>query len=74
MRVANLSALRTGRIYLPGDSPGTHLLEVFSKYVAIFSIHYIYYLYSYDFFLRKWRCFFPIRCNVENSDFVVFRN
>jgi hypothetical protein len=24
MKVVRLSALRTGRLYLPGDSPGTH--------------------------------------------------
>ena len=24
MKVARLSAVRTGRLYLPGDNPGTH--------------------------------------------------
>ena len=38
MKVVSLSALRTGRTYLPGDIPGTHLcygLSLFQGYSAV---------------------------------------
>jgi len=38
MKVVRLSALRTGRLYSPGDIPGTHLCEGLSAAGRIMSM------------------------------------